>query len=135
METLTATEARNSWAKTLDRVKAGETISLTRDHKPIAELRPPAPPVEATPPGDTFGQIAADRLESGDYLPQRNVLGLVCDLLAHDPESSRHGDKHREHCARGLVVSLADGSYKSLLGEPAPQDIKPRTVSFEGSEE
>ena len=45
---MTIRELRNQGGKVVDRVVAGERVTVTRDGKPVAELRPLAsPPVPA----------------------------------------------------------------------------------------
>lgn len=40
METVTIRELRNRGGDVVDRVEAGEPITVTRDGRPVAELRP-----------------------------------------------------------------------------------------------
>lgn len=42
MKTITATNASRGFSDMLDRVEHGETIRITRDGRPVAELRPVA---------------------------------------------------------------------------------------------
>ncbi len=42
MRTVSARELRNSGGHVLDSVERSETVTITRDGKPVAELRPPA---------------------------------------------------------------------------------------------
>jgi prevent-host-death family protein len=41
MRKMTVEEAKKNWSKVLDDVSHGETITITRQGEPIAELRPP----------------------------------------------------------------------------------------------
>ncbi|HEY7030925.1 MAG TPA: type II toxin-antitoxin system prevent-host-death family antitoxin [Thermomicrobiales bacterium] len=41
MRTMTAKEARANWSKILEEVSKGESITITKQGEPIAELRPP----------------------------------------------------------------------------------------------
>lgn len=43
MKTVTATHASRGFSEVLDRVERGETIRITRDGHPVAELRPITP--------------------------------------------------------------------------------------------
>jgi prevent-host-death family protein len=43
MKTMTATHASRGFSDVLDRVERGETIRITRDGHPVAELRPITP--------------------------------------------------------------------------------------------
>jgi prevent-host-death family protein len=43
MKTVTATHASRGFSEMLDRVERGETIRITRDGHPVAELRPITP--------------------------------------------------------------------------------------------
>ncbi len=43
MKTMTATLASRGFSEVLDRVERGETIRITRDGHPVAELRPISP--------------------------------------------------------------------------------------------
>ena len=46
MREVTIRELRNSGGAVIDRVAAGESLTVTRDGRPVAELRPlPRPPV------------------------------------------------------------------------------------------
>lgn len=48
MAEVTVRELRNRGGKVLDRVEAGETLTVTRDGRPVAELRPlRKPPLDA----------------------------------------------------------------------------------------
>jgi len=48
MAQVTVRELRNQGGKVLDRVEAGETLTVTRDGRPVAELRPlRKPPLDA----------------------------------------------------------------------------------------
>jgi len=40
METVTIRELRNHGGEVVDRVEAGEHVTVTRDGRPVAELRP-----------------------------------------------------------------------------------------------
>ncbi|MFN8031348.1 MAG: type II toxin-antitoxin system prevent-host-death family antitoxin, partial [Dermatophilaceae bacterium] len=40
MRTITATEAARRFSDLLDAIEAGESVTVTRGNKPIAELRP-----------------------------------------------------------------------------------------------
>lgn len=42
MKTITATNASRGFSEVLDRVEHGETIRITRDGRPVAEVRPVA---------------------------------------------------------------------------------------------
>jgi prevent-host-death family protein len=48
MDSVTVRELRNHGGLVLDRVAAGETLAVTRDGRPVAELRPLAKPVVDT---------------------------------------------------------------------------------------
>ncbi len=49
MESVTVRELRNRGAAVLDRVQAGERLIVSRDGRPVAELRPlPRTPLDAT---------------------------------------------------------------------------------------
>jgi prevent-host-death family protein len=53
MEEVTVRELRNNGGQVLERVARGETLTVTRDGRPVAELRPlPAQPL----PADTLLQ-------------------------------------------------------------------------------
>ena len=43
MDTVTIRELRNHGGEVVDRVEAGERVTLTRDGRPVAELRPIRP--------------------------------------------------------------------------------------------
>lgn len=43
VKTLTATHVSRGFSEALDRVERGETIRITRDGRPVAELRPVTP--------------------------------------------------------------------------------------------
>lgn len=43
MKILTATHVSRGFSEALDRVERGETIRITRDGRPVAELRPVTP--------------------------------------------------------------------------------------------
>ena len=48
MGAVTIRELRNSGGEVVDRVEHGETVTVTRDGKPVAELRPlPSHPLSA----------------------------------------------------------------------------------------
>jgi prevent-host-death family protein len=48
MAEVTVRELRNHGGRVLDRVQAGETLTVTRDGRPVAELRPlRKPPLDA----------------------------------------------------------------------------------------
>jgi prevent-host-death family protein len=48
MGEVTVRELRNDGARVLDEVGRGETLTVTRDGRPVAELRPlPRPPLDA----------------------------------------------------------------------------------------
>ena len=48
MNEVTVRELRNDGGRVLERVTRGETLTVTRDGRPIAELRPlPRPPLPA----------------------------------------------------------------------------------------
>ncbi len=40
MRTITATEASRKFSELLDAIEAGETVTITRGNRPIAEVRP-----------------------------------------------------------------------------------------------
>lgn len=63
MRTVTATEASRRFSDLLDAIEAGETVTVTRGNRPIAELRPArrrtgrdlrAALAEVPPPDDRF---------------------------------------------------------------------------------
>ena len=41
MRTMTATEASRNFSDLLDAIERGETVTLTRGHQAVAEMRPP----------------------------------------------------------------------------------------------
>jgi prevent-host-death family protein len=71
MRTITATEASRRFSDLLDTIERGETVTITRGNRTIAELRP-APRrtgkdlrtalTETTPPDDRFAADIADAL-------------------------------------------------------------------------
>lgn len=50
MNQVTLAEAKAKLSALLDRVEAGETITITRRHRPVAEVRPVAHPGRRTTP-------------------------------------------------------------------------------------
>jgi prevent-host-death family protein len=63
MRTMTATEASRRFSDLLDAIEAGETITITRGNRPIAEIGPArqrtgadhrAALADTTPPDDSF---------------------------------------------------------------------------------
>lgn len=69
MRTITATEASRRFSDLLDAIEAGETITITRGSRPIAEIGPArrrtgadlrAVLVGTTPPGDAFEDSIVD---------------------------------------------------------------------------
>lgn len=70
MHEVTVRELRNHGARVLDRVARGETLTVTRDGRPVAELRPLARrPLEA-----------AELLRRWRKLPAVNAAKLREDL-------------------------------------------------------
>lgn len=68
MRTMTATEASRNFSDLLDAIERGETITITRGHHAVAEIRPPRPRTGADlraalenipPPDDTFADAIA----------------------------------------------------------------------------
>lgn len=69
MRTMTATEASRKFSDLLDAIERGETITITRGHHPVAEIRPArrrtgadlrVALADVPPPDDRFaGDIAA----------------------------------------------------------------------------
>jgi prevent-host-death family protein len=78
---ITQRELRNDSAAVLREVQAGETITVTRNGTPIAELRP-IPPRRFVPRG-TIAH-AARRAPSVDYARFREDLDAVADPLTDE---------------------------------------------------
>ena len=58
MGEVTIRELRNHGGDVIDRVAAGETLTVTRDGKPVAELRPlPRPPLSSAALLERFRHI------------------------------------------------------------------------------
>jgi prevent-host-death family protein len=58
MAETTIRELRNKGGEVVDRVLAGERITVTRDGRPVAELRPlPAAPISATELVERFRRL------------------------------------------------------------------------------
>ena len=72
METVTIRELRNHGGDVVDRVEAGERVTVTRDGRPVAELRP----VRAR------GIVAATLLERWRRLPAVEADALRRDIDA-----------------------------------------------------
>jgi prevent-host-death family protein len=72
MRTITATEAARRFSDLLDAIERGESVTVTRGNKPIAEIRPARRPAgrdlrkalstTTTPPDDRFEADLADTL-------------------------------------------------------------------------
>ncbi|MFW6597374.1 type II toxin-antitoxin system Phd/YefM family antitoxin [Propionibacteriaceae bacterium Y2011] len=71
MRTVSATEASRRFSDLLDAIEAGDTVTVTRGNRPIAEIRPApyrtgrdlrAALVESVPPDDRFAADIADAL-------------------------------------------------------------------------
>lgn len=69
MRTITATEASRRFSDLLDSIEAGETVTVTRGNRPIAEIRPAsrrtgrdlqAALAGISPPEDGFADDIAD---------------------------------------------------------------------------
>jgi len=80
MEDITVHELRERADELLDRVAAGETITITRDGTPVAELRPLA----ATKPTLTMDEILERfrQLEPDDPQEFRRELDAILDPYA-----------------------------------------------------
>ena len=61
MDTVTIRELRNRGGEVVDRVEAGERVVVTRDGKPVAELRP----------------LSRSALTAAELLRRRRNLALV----------------------------------------------------------
>ena len=71
MRTMTATEASRNFSDLLDAIEQGETITITRGHHAVAEIRPARLRIGAdlraalegiSPPDDTFADDIAGAL-------------------------------------------------------------------------
>ena len=71
MRTMSATEASRRFSDLLDAIERGETVTVTRGNRPVAEIRPAprrtgrdlrAALTETSPPDDRFGSDIADAL-------------------------------------------------------------------------
>lgn len=69
MRTVSATEASRRFSDLLDAIEAGDTVTVTRGNRPIAEIRPAphrtgrdlrAALTEGSPPDDRFAADIAD---------------------------------------------------------------------------
>lgn len=72
--TVTVRELRNQGGQVLDRVLAGEQLTITRDGQPVAELSPLSIPTNLT----TLKKRAA-KLKAIDPLSLRNDLDEIVD--------------------------------------------------------
>lgn len=72
MREVTVRELRNRGGAVLDQVRRGETLTVTRDGRPVAELRP----LPRRPAG------AAALLERWRNLPAVDPVGLRADIDA-----------------------------------------------------
>ncbi|MGJ9421662.1 type II toxin-antitoxin system Phd/YefM family antitoxin [Aeromicrobium sp. CF3.5] len=73
MRMVSATEASRRFSDLLDSIEAGDTVTVTRGNRAIAEIRPAphrtgrdlrAALVEASPPDDRFAADIADAVEN-----------------------------------------------------------------------
>jgi len=72
MDTVTVRDLRNGGGEVLRRVEHGESIVVTRDGTPVAELRPlPRPSVSVSP---------AELIRRRKNLPRANPDALRCDI-------------------------------------------------------
>lgn len=71
MRTISATEASRRFSDLMDAIERGESVTVTRGNRPIAEIRPArrrsgrdlrAALAEVPPPDDTFEEDIADAL-------------------------------------------------------------------------
>lgn len=71
MRTITATEAARRFSDLLDAIERGESVTVTRGNKPVAELRPARRPTgrdlktalsDITPPDSEFEADVADTI-------------------------------------------------------------------------
>jgi prevent-host-death family protein len=72
METVTIRDLRNRGGEVVDRVEAGEHVTVTRDGRPVAELRPVR----------TRGIAAAALVERWRRLPTVDASALRRDIDA-----------------------------------------------------
>ena len=72
--TVTVRELRNQGGQVLDRVLAGEQLTITRDGQPVAELSPLSIPTNLT----TMKKRAA-KLKAIDPISLRNDLDEIAD--------------------------------------------------------
>jgi prevent-host-death family protein len=72
MSTVTIRDLRNRGGDVIDRVEAGEEITVTRDGRPVAELRP----------ARSKGVAAAILLERWRRVPHVDAAGLRRDIDA-----------------------------------------------------
>ena len=72
--TVTVRELRNQGGQVLDRVLAGEQLTITRDGQPVAELSPLSIPTNLT----TLKRRAA-KLKAIDPISLRNDLDEIAD--------------------------------------------------------
>ncbi|GAA0964062.1 hypothetical protein GCM10009555_000370 [Acrocarpospora macrocephala] len=72
MRTMTATEASRNFSDLLDAIERGETVTITRGHHPVAEIRPAsrrtgadlrAALADIPPPDERFTEDIAAALE------------------------------------------------------------------------
>jgi prevent-host-death family protein len=70
MSSVTVRELRNKGGEVLERVARGEHVIVTRDGRPVAELRP-LPRASATP---------AELIERRKRLPRVDPEALRCDI-------------------------------------------------------
>lgn len=77
MRTVTATEASRHFSDLLDAIEAGDTVTVTRGNRPIAEIRPArhrtgrdlrTALAETSPPDDRFAADIADAV--GDLIQE-----------------------------------------------------------------
>ena len=73
--TVTVRELRNKGGQVLDRVLAGEQLTITRDGQPVAELSPLSVPTNLT----TLKKRAS-KLKAIDPISLRNDLDEIVDI-------------------------------------------------------
>ena len=73
--TVTVRELRNQGGQVLDRVLAGEQLTITRDGQPVAELSPLSVPTNLT-----TVKKRASKLKAIDPISLRNDLDEIVDL-------------------------------------------------------
>lgn len=73
MRTVSATEASRRFSDLLDAIERGETVTVTRGNRPVAELRPARP---------RTGRDLAAAL-AGSVPPDERFAIVIDDALAH----------------------------------------------------